>query len=159
MKVLLTVFFDCNGVMRHESLSQGRMVNKEYHLEVMRQLCETFRQKCTELRKNQSWIMHHDNAPALTSMLVPKFLVKNKIVIMPQPTYSTDLVPADFFLFLKSPIKGNCFAAIKEIKEKSQQELWAIPKKRVWEVFRGLEKTYITSEGGTLYDTMWLLMN
>ena len=29
-KVLLTVFIDCNGVVDHECLPQGRMVNKEY---------------------------------------------------------------------------------------------------------------------------------
>ena len=38
MKVLLTVFIDCNGVMHHELLPQGRMVNKEYYLEIMRRL-------------------------------------------------------------------------------------------------------------------------
>ena len=39
VKVLLTVFFDCNGVMHHEFLPQVRTVNKEYKLEVMRRLC------------------------------------------------------------------------------------------------------------------------
>ena len=29
VKVLLTVFFDCNGVVHNEFLPQGRMVNKE----------------------------------------------------------------------------------------------------------------------------------
>ena len=38
MKVLFTVFFDCNGVMHHKFLPQGREVSKEYHLEVMHQL-------------------------------------------------------------------------------------------------------------------------
>ena len=36
VKVLLTVFFDCNGVVHHEFLLQGHTVNKEYYLEVMR---------------------------------------------------------------------------------------------------------------------------
>ena len=40
VKVLLTVFFDCNGVVHHELLPQGRMVNKQYYLEVMRRLRE-----------------------------------------------------------------------------------------------------------------------
>ena len=30
MKVLLTVFCDCNGVVRYEFFLQGCMVNKEY---------------------------------------------------------------------------------------------------------------------------------
>ena len=37
VKVLLTVFFDCNGVVHHyQFLPQGRTVNKEYYLEIMR---------------------------------------------------------------------------------------------------------------------------
>ena len=83
MKVLLTVFFDCNGLVHHEFLPQGRTVNKEYYLEVMRRLPEAIRQKRIELWKNQSWILHDDNAPAHTSMLVREFLAKNKTIIMP----------------------------------------------------------------------------
>ena len=56
VKVLLTVFFDCNGVVHHKFLSQDRTVNKVYYLEVMSRLREAIRQKLTELWKNQSWI-------------------------------------------------------------------------------------------------------
>ena len=98
VKDLLTVFCDWNGVMHHEFLPQSRTVNKEYYLEVMSRLSEAIRQKCTELRKNQLWIFHHDNAPVYTlSMLAHAFLAKNKIVIMPQPSYATDFNLADFF--------------------------------------------------------------
>ena len=38
VKVLLTVFFDCNDMMHHEFLTQGRKVNKEYYFEVMHRL-------------------------------------------------------------------------------------------------------------------------
>ena len=40
VKVLLTVFFDCNHMVHHEFLPQDRTVNKEYNLEVMRRLRE-----------------------------------------------------------------------------------------------------------------------
>ena len=59
VKVLLTIFFDCNDVVHHELLPQDRMVNKEYYLEVMRRLRKTIRQKRTELWKNQSWILYN----------------------------------------------------------------------------------------------------
>ena len=38
VKVLLPVFFDCNGVVYHEFLSQGRAVKKKYYLEVRHRL-------------------------------------------------------------------------------------------------------------------------
>ncbi|UYV80779.1 hypothetical protein LAZ67_19001718 [Cordylochernes scorpioides] len=69
VKVLLTVFFDCRGVVHHEFLPQGRTVNKEYYLQVMRNLREAIRQKRLDLWKNKIWLLHHDNAPAHTSLL------------------------------------------------------------------------------------------
>ena len=40
----------------------------------MCRLGEAIRQKCTELWKNQTWILHYDNGPAHISMLVHKLL-------------------------------------------------------------------------------------
>ena len=87
---MLTAFFDCNGVVYYEFLPHGRIVNKEYHLEVMRLLGEAIRQKRIELWKNPLWILHHYNAPAHTSIFVRDFLVKKKTVIRPQPPHSPD---------------------------------------------------------------------
>ena len=89
--------------------------------------------------------MHHDNAPAHTSILVREFSAKNKTVIMPHLPYSPDLAPANFFLFpkLMTLIKGKHFATIAAIKEKSQQELFGAHKKSISEVFRGLGKTLL----------------
>ncbi|UYV83119.1 hypothetical protein LAZ67_22002270 [Cordylochernes scorpioides] len=49
VNVLLTVFFDCRGVAHHEFSPQGRTVNKEYYLQVMRNLREAIRQKRPDL--------------------------------------------------------------------------------------------------------------
>ncbi|UYV75234.1 hypothetical protein LAZ67_12003040 [Cordylochernes scorpioides] len=125
VKVLLTVFFDCRGMVHHEFLPQGRTVNKEYYLQVMRNLREAIRQKRPDLWKNKNWLLHHDNAPAHTSLLVRDFLAKNNTLMMPQPPYSPDLAPCDFFLFpkLKRPMKGRRYATLDEIKTASKEEL------------------------------------
>ena len=34
VKVMLTVFFDFNGIVHHEFLPRGQTVNKEYYLQV-----------------------------------------------------------------------------------------------------------------------------
>ncbi|UYV63887.1 hypothetical protein LAZ67_2005888 [Cordylochernes scorpioides] len=125
VKVLLTVFFDCRGVVYHEFLPQGRKVNKEYYLQVMRNLREAIRQKRTDLWKNKNWLLPHDNAPAHTSLLVRDLLAENNTLMMPQPPYSPDLAPCDFFLFpkLKRPMKGRRYATLDEIKTASKEEL------------------------------------
>jgi len=43
VRVMLTVFFDSEGVVQYEFLPQGRTVNKEYYLEVMQRLREAVR--------------------------------------------------------------------------------------------------------------------
>ena len=50
-------------------------------------------------------------------------------VIMPKPSYFLDLALAAIFFFpkLKKPMKGKRFDVIEEIKDKSKQELLAIP--------------------------------
>ncbi|UYV84128.1 hypothetical protein LAZ67_X001276 [Cordylochernes scorpioides] len=113
------------GVVHHEFLPQGRTVNKEYYLQVMRNLREAIRQKRPDLWKNKNWLLHHDNAPAHTSLLVRDFLAKNNTLMMPQSPYFPDLAPCDFFLFpkLKRPIKGRRYATLDEIKTASKEEL------------------------------------
>ncbi|UYV74744.1 hypothetical protein LAZ67_12000768 [Cordylochernes scorpioides] len=117
VKVLLTVLFNCRGV--------GRKVNKEYHLQVISNLREAIRQKRRDLWKNKNWLLHHDNAPAHTSLLVRDFLAKNNTLMMPQLPYSPDLAPCDFFSFpkLKRPMKGRRYATLDEIKTASKEEL------------------------------------
>ncbi|UYV62563.1 hypothetical protein LAZ67_2001108 [Cordylochernes scorpioides] len=114
-----------SGVVHHEFLPQGRTVNKEYYLQVMRNLREAIRQKRPDLWKNKNWLLHHDNAPAHTSLLVHDFLAKNNTLMMPQQPYSPDLAPCDFFLFpkLKRPMKGRRYATLDEIKTASKEEL------------------------------------
>ena len=81
-----------------------------------------------------------DNAPAHTSMLASEFLAKNKSVIMPQPSCSLDLAPADYFLLpkLMIPMKGEYFATIEEIKEKKNRNrsCWRYQKMRFRSVSR-----------------------
>ncbi|UYV78161.1 hypothetical protein LAZ67_16000324 [Cordylochernes scorpioides] len=96
VKVFLTVFFDCRDVVHHEFLPQGRTVNKEYYLQGMRNLREAIRQKRPDLWNNKNRLLHHDNAPAHTSLLVRDFLAKNNTLMMPQPPYSPDLPPVTF---------------------------------------------------------------
>ena len=125
-------------------LPQGRTVKKEYYLGVMRCLREAIRKKRPELWKNNSWLLHHHNAPAHSSLLVRNFLPKNNTVIMPQPPYSPGLAPCDFFLFarLKRPMKVRRFATIKDIKTESLRELKDIPKSAYQKCFEDWKKCW-----------------
>ena len=75
-KVMLTVFMDYRGVVHHEFLPGGQTVNKEYYLGVMRRLREEIRQKRPDLWANNSWILHHDNAPLHNAIAIREHLAK-----------------------------------------------------------------------------------
>jgi transposase len=97
-------------------------------------------------------VLHHDNAPAYSSSLVRNFLAKNETMVVPQPTYSPDLAPADFFLFskLKSTLKGRRFDTFDEIQKNSMRDLFAIPKEAFQKAFQNWQKRWercVASEG------------
>jgi len=62
------------------------------------------------------------------ALLIREFLMKHEANVVPQPPYSPDLAPADFFLFpkLKSSLKGRRFQTVEEIEENSIWDLHAI---------------------------------
>ena len=64
--------------------------------------------------KNDSWVLHHDNAPAHNTLSVKMFLMKHKITVLEHPLYSPDLAPCYFFLFpqIKSALKGTRFESV-----------------------------------------------
>ena len=118
IKVLLTVFFDCNGVSIMNSCHKVIGSIRNTTLKLGADCAKQFLRNAQNCGK-KSWILNHDNAPA------HRF---------------TGLGPAEFFLFrqLKTPTKAFCY----DWGDKRKIETGAIcdTKKCVSEVFRGLEK-------------------
>jgi transposase len=144
VKVMLIVFFYWKGIVRHEFVPRGETVNKEFYLKVMKRLREAVRRKRPEAWTNKTWMLHHDNAPPDASLLIREFLAKQETIVVPQPLYSPDLAPADFFLFpkLKSTLKGRRFRMVEEIKENSLQDLRAIPQNMFQDAFQNWKKRW-----------------
>ena len=105
--VMLVVFFDSKGIVLHEFVPRDQMVNKQLYHEVLARLRNAVRSKRPELWENQTWMLHHDNAPAHASLLIRSYLAKHQTSVVPHPPCSPNLAPADFFLFpkLKTTLK------------------------------------------------------
>jgi len=75
--------------------------------------------------KNGDWLLHHENAPAHTSLVVGEFLTKNNMTIVLHPAYSPDPAPCDFYMLPKMilRLKGRRFLSTEEIQAESQQVL------------------------------------
>ncbi|PRD32745.1 UNVERIFIED_CONTAM: Histone-lysine N-methyltransferase SETMAR [Trichonephila clavipes] len=66
----------------------------------------------------RAYRLHHNNASSHTCFVVTEHLTKNGFVTIPQPPYSPDLAPADFFLFRKgkTALKGHHHRTLDNVK-------------------------------------------
>jgi len=98
-------------------------------LEVLKRLREKVRWKRPELFANNSWILHHENASAHTTLSVREFLATRQITVLEHPAYSPDLAPNEFFLFpkIKEILKGRRFDDIDDIRSNTTAALKGIP--------------------------------
>ena len=85
-------------------------------------------------------VLLHGNAPAHSVIRVRQFLAQKIVVVFNHPPYSTDLAPADFFLFtrLKAAIKGARFMDVNVIKDRVTAVLRSIPQQAFADCFRKL---------------------
>jgi len=78
---MLLTFFDIRRIVHYELLPTGQKVKQVYYLEVLGRLHEKVRRKGPKLLANNSWILHHDNAPAHTALSVKEFLATKQITV------------------------------------------------------------------------------
>ena len=127
MKSMLIVFFYSKGVVHKEFVPPGQTVNTAFYVEVLKWLKK--RVACVRPEITNTWVLHHDNAPSHASLLVREFLAKQTVAMLPQPPYSPDLAPPNFFLFpwLKSSLKGHHFGTVKNVQAAMTNALTEIP--------------------------------
>jgi len=66
-------FFDQEGIAHYEFVPHGETVNKEFYLNVLKCLRKAVQRKRPEVWTNNTWMLHHDNAPAHESLLSVNF--------------------------------------------------------------------------------------
>ena len=107
-------------------MPQGQTVNKFYYREILERLRKLVVRVRPSIKNN--WMLHHDNAPCHMAISVIECLAKQCIPVVPQPPYSPDLSPCDFFLFpkLKFYLKGRHFGTVENIEKAVTDQLKAI---------------------------------
>lgn len=117
VKSMLIVFFDGKGLIHKEFVPSGQTVTGVFYAGVLRRLRDRINRVRPEIK--QDWILHHDNAPPHTARVTTETLEKMPVTLLPQPPYSPDLAPSDFFLFplIKRDLKGKRFDTIDDVQE------------------------------------------
>ena len=136
IKSMIIIFFDISGIIHHEFVPHGKTVNSVYYLEVLQRLNDAVKVKRPE-KQTGGWILHHDNAPVHTAKIVTNYIRNNNITILPQPPYSPDLAPSDFWIFfrIKKVLKGKRFQEITEIQKNTVQILHEIKEEEFKQCF------------------------
>jgi len=75
IKVMMIVFFDLDGIVPAVFVPRNTTVNSEYYKGLLECLRNDVHRKRPEKWAN-GFILHHDNAPCHTSLLVRRFLSK-----------------------------------------------------------------------------------
>ena len=95
---MLICFFDQKGIVHKEFVPPGQTDSAAFYVEVLKRLRENVRRKRPDQWRNNTWLLHHDNAATHAALLTRRFLTDNMTVV-PHPPYSPDLEPSDLFLF------------------------------------------------------------
>ena len=110
-------------------VSPGQTGNQTFYREVL----ERLRKRVARVRPDiaRTWMLHHDNAPCHTAVSINEFFVEKSIPEVPQPPFSPDPSPCDFFSFswLKNHLKGRHFGTLYNIQKGVTDELKGIPAK------------------------------
>jgi hypothetical protein len=89
------LFFDIEGIVHKEFVPPGKTLNGKFCSNALRRLRENIWHQCTDKWHNNSWALHHDNAPAHVSFLVQQLL--GFYDSHPPPFLLTRPCPCDFF--------------------------------------------------------------
>lgn len=107
------------------------MLKNEGYRGVLAHLDDVVRRKNLELWGKQSWILKHGNAPVRNCLEI------YQTPVVPYPSYSTDIVQENLFLFpkRKTILKRCRFRTTEGIKDSKTREMRDIAKNAARGVF------------------------
>ena len=113
---------------------------------------------------NNSWILHHDNAPAHMALSMWELLATKQITVLKHLAYLPDLASNYLFLFpnIKEILKGRHFDDIDDIRNNTTAYLEAIPQNKFQSFLKGRLGAGIgtlLSKGSTLKATTVVFSN
>lgn len=115
-KVMLTVFWDAEGVILVDFLQKGATITGAYYANLIPKLRDAIKEKRRgKLRKGV--LLHQDNAPSHRSAIATAVIAQAGFELVEHPPYSPDLAPSDYRLFpkLKEHLRGKRFSSNNDV--------------------------------------------
>jgi histone-lysine N-methyltransferase SETMAR len=110
-RIMISAYLSRCGFVSVEFLPMAQKYNSQFFPETVQLGIEKkFAERCPKLRTTAAHF-HVDNAKPHTSKMSIETIKKLGFILVPQPLYSPDLAPCDFFLFgcLKNYLEGKHF--------------------------------------------------
>ncbi|GBM54149.1 hypothetical protein AVEN_67258-1 [Araneus ventricosus] len=153
---MVEVFFDYDSDIHCEFIPDDKTVNKELYLEILKRLRDAIRRKRPEKWGTNDCFLLHDNAPPHRALIGKKYLARHSVTTLEHPPYSSDLAPADFYLFprLKMKLKGNGFVDSDEVIKNATKQLKDLSKNGFQECFEQLYERWkkCVNAGGKYFE-------
>ena len=117
-KVLLSVWWDYEGIVYFELLPPNRTINSVVYIEQLTKLNDAVEEKRSELTNRKGVVFRHDDARPRASLVTRQKLSELGWDVSPHPPYSPDLAPSDYFLSrsLQNSLNGKNFNNDDDIK-------------------------------------------
>ena len=116
-KIVITVFWDCKGVLLVNFLSRGTIINGPYYASFLHRLRSSIREKCHK-KLTRSVLLLQDNAPVHKSNMTRAAIQYTGFTELNCPAYYLDIAFSDYHLFsnLKTFLCGRNFESNNDRK-------------------------------------------
>ena len=118
-KVKLCVWWDFKGIIYFEILPQNQTINSVVYCRQLSNLAEKLERLRPELANRKGVVFHQDNARTHVSLATRTKLHELGWDVLPHPSYSPDIAPSDYHLFLslQNSLQGKSFIDLEDVKK------------------------------------------
>lgn len=110
-KVLLSIWWDCSGIIHFELLRPGETITADSYCSQLERLQSKLIEKRPALINRRGVILQHDNARPHTARITQEKIKELGWEVLLHPPYSPDIAPSDYHLFrsLEHSLRNKTF--------------------------------------------------
>ena len=156
-KVMLSVWWNYQGVLHYEFIPEGRAVNAELYCAHLDRVYNILKDKYPALVNQNRVLLQFNNAPCHRARLTQQKIDELfGVEVLPHPPYSPDVAPSDYGLFrsMEHFLRGRKFKTLAEVEEGCQEFFSTKDQNWYCQQIRLLVERWqmVTGNGGLYFD-------
>lgn len=156
-KVMLSVWWNYQGVLHYEFIPEGHAVNAELYCQQLDRVYNILKDKYPALVNRNRVLLQFDNAPCHRACLTQRKIGElSGVEVLPHPPYSPDVAPSDYGLFrsMQHFLCGRRFTTLAEVEQGCQEFFASKDQNWYFQQIRLLVKRWqlVIDNGGLYFD-------